>query len=103
MKVILTTLIWALVFALAYLAAGCALHESKEVFRILIPPDNPQIVLEYGSKVWGGSVLSFFKVRQVSRTTPLSELFIGDMEYKPDPNTLNALAEGIIDSLMKGN
>lgn len=81
--------------------AGCALHESKETIRILIPPDKPQIVLEYESKVWGGSVLSFFKTRQVSRTTPLSELFIGDLETRPDPNSIDAVSGGIIPLLIK--
>jgi hypothetical protein len=82
--------------------ASCALHESKETFRVLIPPDKPQIALEYTSKVWGGSVLSFFKVRQVSKTGPLSELFIGDMENRPDPNSIEVLSGGIVPLLIKG-
>jgi hypothetical protein len=47
-------------------------------------------------------VLSFFKVRQVSKTGPLSELFIGDMEGKPDPNSINEVSGGIVPLLIKG-
>ena len=84
---------------LLLLLSGCAIHEHKETVRILIPPDKPQFVLEYTSKIWGGSVLSFFKVRQVSKISPLSELFIGDMETRPDPNSVEAFGRGLIKGL----
>ena len=89
-----------IIIALALLT-GCALHESKETFRILIPPDKPRIALEYESKVWGGSVLSFFKVRQVSKTGPLGELFIGDMEGRPDSDSIDAVSDGIIPLIIR--
>ncbi len=83
------------------LLAGCSIHESKETLRILIPPEKPQIAIEYESKVWQGLLLYFSKNRQVRRKTPLSTLFVGDMEAMPDPNALEPLGRGIIEGLIK--
>ena len=77
---------------------GCAIHESKETVTV----QGPTVTITLESKVWGGSLLSFFKVRQVSKTGPLSELFIGDMESKPDAEAIEAFSQGLIKGFLKG-
>lgn len=75
------------VVVLCLLVAGCSLNTSKD--RLVV-----------GGSVWEQETtqvlfLYFTKAKGVRKLTPLSELYVGQLDSRPDPNAIESLQPGI--------
>ena len=91
-------LIIGLIIALAVLllTQGCSYNECTETVDILC---GDEVVAQYKSGVSQTLLLYFTKTKQIERTTPLSSLFIGDIESAPDPNAIGSMGGAIGEGL----
>jgi hypothetical protein len=78
------------------LLAGCSLNTSKETLTISIPPESDQITLQYTNEIAQVLFLYYTDTKQVNHTSPLSSLSVGEIESKPDTESLSPFWKAII-------
>jgi len=89
-------LFWLSIFiAATWLCGGCSVNESSESLTI-----GEEVV--YKSEVKQTLWLYFTKTKGVQRRTPLSSLRVGSIESEPDPNSIDAVSQGILELALEG-
>jgi hypothetical protein len=94
MKTILTTIILGVIpFTVAFTAAsGCSQHVAKESF------DGTT----YKSEVKSNLFFYWSKSKEIEHVTPYSSTCVGELHSYPDPNSIEAVSEGVVTGLVGG-
>ena len=89
MKKILLTLI-------AVCLAGCSVNTAKDRLEVPMLLDGQPVIATYESELTQVLFLYFTKTKQIYRQNPISITTVGEIESFPDPNSVRAVAEGVI-------
>jgi hypothetical protein len=95
MKHILTTILYLPLIAIWLV--GCSNRTTKEL--VVIEKDGVKFMYRAENADW--SLLSFTKETDSEYVTPLSSKCTGEYVTKSDPNSIDAVSDGIIPMLIK--
>jgi len=84
-----------------YLVMGCSHNRCVETLTYPAYVNGQPVTAQYKSEVSQTLWLYFTKTKQIERTTPLSRLFVGELDAKPDPNAIGAAFEGVFEGIGK--
>jgi len=92
--VAIMVVVFSMVVTAIVLVSGCSNHKMTE--RVKFYDDH----IEWESTVEQNLFLYVSKARQIYRHTPFTLTEIGELLNKPDPNSVDAISEGAMDSLL---
>lgn len=78
----------AIIILWAVWLSGCARHRCTETVPIVLDVGGEQIVAEYKSEVTQSMFLYWTSSRHIERITPFSTMYVGQLDSKPDPNSV---------------
>jgi hypothetical protein len=101
MKHLLTIIAWIAVALLMAWLMGCANNQSKERVRFYIPPGTAQVCVEYESTVSQTLFLYYTRTKEIEHVSPFSSLCVGEIEQVSDSNSIEAVTESALLTLIK--